>query len=101
MTGKSTFGTEATGRKRYATIPSRNSPTDNNVVPTGLRMKGSEIENICFQRTANEQLLAGGSASNASTRIRVAPVAFPNESYGWTSAGSKLSRLATPRAMAV
>src|SRR6516225_3189348 len=44
--GKSTLGTDATGRNSYATTPIRNSPIESSVVPTGRRMNGSEIDAI-------------------------------------------------------
>ena len=40
MVGSSTFGMLATGRKRYATIPTSNRPMASNVVPTGRMMNG-------------------------------------------------------------
>src|SRR6478735_9665191 len=42
MVGKSTVGMLATGRNRYATMPTSSSPMASSVVPTGRRMKGSE-----------------------------------------------------------
>src|SRR5262245_46146085 len=42
MVGKSKLGRLATGRKTYATMPSRNRPIASSVVPTGLRMNGWE-----------------------------------------------------------
>ena len=40
MVGNSTFGMLATGRKRYATIPTSKRPSASSVVPTGRMMNG-------------------------------------------------------------
>ena len=40
MVGSSTFGMLATGRKRYATIPTSSRPIASKVVPTGRMMNG-------------------------------------------------------------
>src|ERR1700704_1005870 len=48
ITGKSTLGTEATGRFWYATPPTRNNPIASSVVPTGLLMNGPEIDTIAL-----------------------------------------------------
>src|SRR6266498_4940293 len=42
ITGKSTRGIGATGRKRYATRPMRNNPAASRDVPTGRRINGSD-----------------------------------------------------------
>src|ERR1051325_7204697 len=51
MTGKSTRGNAATGRKRYATIPIMNKPAASNDVPTGRLMKGAEM--FIYERALN------------------------------------------------
>src|SRR6059036_1170311 len=43
MTGNSTWGRGATGRKRYARPPASSSATLSSEVPTGRRMKGAEM----------------------------------------------------------
>jgi hypothetical protein len=43
MTGKSIFGSEATGRKLKARIPDNNSAAANKDVPIGRRINGAEI----------------------------------------------------------
>src|SRR5438477_12599610 len=51
MVGKSTVGILATGRKRYATIPTSISPIARSVVPTGRRMAGSQMFMASFRRS--------------------------------------------------
>ncbi len=43
MVGKSTLGSEDTGRKRYAVTPNTMTPNIKSVVATGRRMQGAEM----------------------------------------------------------
>src|SRR5947208_10547866 len=54
MVGNSIDGRLATGRKRYATMPTRKSPIAKRVVPIGRRMNGYEMFIIATRPLAAE-----------------------------------------------